>query len=279
MTPITPSQPPAFRRAPVSSHLILLALSLITIFPIYWMLLTSLRPNSELYSASLVPTQITFEHYVRAWNAIPMGRMLLNTLVMAFSQAVLQVVTSVLAAYAFARWNFPGRTILYSLFALTWLVPFQATMIPNYVVLTQLGWRNTLMGLIVPHASSAFAILLLFQAFKSFPLELIDAARIDGATNWGVLWRVIGPNLRATIASLGVLLFISAWNDYFWPLLVTSRLENSTIQIGLQMFMSTDGNLWGPLMAAASIASLPILVVYIILQRQVIDSFVKSGLR
>ncbi len=267
------------RRSSPGSHLILIALSLVAVFPIYWMILTSLRSEGNIYSANLLPTEITLDNYARAWSAIPMARMLLNTVVMAASQTTLQLLTSVLAAYAFARWNFRGKNILYALFALTWLVPFQATMIPNYVTLTQLGWRNSLAGLIIPHASSAFAILLLFQSFKSFPLELIDAARIDGATNWGVLWKVIFPNLRAAVASLGVLLFISAWNDYFWPLLVTSRLENSTIQIGLQMFLSTDGNLWGPLMAAASTASLPILIVYVLLQRQIIDSFVKSGLR
>jgi sn-glycerol 3-phosphate transport system permease protein len=267
------------RRSSPVSHLILIVLSLVAVFPIYWMILTSFRPEGTIYSANLMPTEITLDNYARAWSAIPMARMLLNTVVMATSQTVLQLLTSVLAAYAFARWNFRGKNILYALFALTWLVPFQATMIPNYVTLTQLGWRNSLAGLIIPHASSAFAILLLFQAFKSFPLELIDAARIDGATNWGVLWKVVFPNLRAAVASLGVLLFISAWNDYFWPLLVTSRLENSTIQIGLQMFLSNDGNLWGPLMAAASTASLPILIVYVLLQRQIIDSFVKSGLR
>ncbi|MBN8595556.1 MAG: carbohydrate ABC transporter permease [Anaerolineae bacterium] len=267
------------QRSSPRSHLLLIVLSLVAVFPIYWMILTSFRADGELYSASLLPGQVTLDHYARAWNAIPMGRMLLNTVVMAASQTLLQLMTSVLAAYGFSRWNFRGKSILYALFALTWLVPFQATMIPNYVTLTQLGWRNSLAGLIIPHASSAFAILLLFQSFKSFPLELIDAARIDGATNWGVLWKVIFPNLRASIASLGVLLFISAWNDYFWPLLVTSHLENSTIQIGLQMFLSTDGNLWGPLMAAATTASLPILVVYVLLQRQIIDSFVKSGLR
>lgn len=271
--------PNALHRRSVGSHAALILLSLLAIFPIYWMILTSLRPAGELYSASLLPNQITLEHYHRAWNAIPMGRMLANTGIMAISQTLLQLLTSVLAAYAFARWRFRGKSILLALFALTWLVPFQATMIPNYVTLTQLGWRNTLWGLIIPHASSAFAVLLLFQSFRSFPLELIDAARIDGASNWGVLWRVIVPNLGAAIASLGVLLFISSWNDYFWPLLVTSRLENTTIQIGLQMFLSSDGNLWGPLMAAATTASLPILVVYGLLQRQIIDSFVKSGLR
>jgi ABC-type glycerol-3-phosphate transport system permease component len=261
------------------SHALLILLSFLAIFPIYWMVITSVRPEREIYSPSPIPGDVSFENYERAWNAIPMGRMLANTILTAISQTTFQVATSVLAAYALSRWRFPGRNVIYALFALTWLVPFQAIMIPNYVLLTQLGWRDTLFALIVPNVGSAFAVLLLFQSFKAFPLELIDAARIDGATSWGILWRVVFPNLRASIASLGVLLFISAWNDYFWPLLVTSRPENSTVQIGLQAFMSSDMNLWGPLMAAATLASLPILLIYLLLQRQVIDSFVKSGLR
>jgi sn-glycerol 3-phosphate transport system permease protein len=261
------------------SHALLIALSFISIFPIYWMLITSVRTEGDIYSPSPIPAEVTFANYERAWTSIPMAQMLANTVVTAVTQTLFQISTSVLAAYAFARWQFPGRNILYALLALTWLVPFQAIMIPNYVLLTQLGWRDTLFALVIPNIGSAFAVLLLFQSFKSFPQELIDAARIDGATSWGILWRVVFPNLRASIASLAVLLFISSWNDYFWPLLVMSRPENSTVQIGLQAFMSSDMNLWGPLMAAATLASLPILLLYLVLQRQVIDSFVKSGLR
>jgi sn-glycerol 3-phosphate transport system permease protein len=127
--------------------------------------------------------------------------------------------------------------------------------------------------------ASAFAVLQLYQTFRSFPKALIEAAQLDGASSWGILWRVIFPNLRAAIASIGVLLFISSWNDYFWPLLVTNKPEYSTLQIGLQSFMSTEANQWGPLMAATTIASLPILLIYLLLQRQIIDSFVKGGLR
>jgi sn-glycerol 3-phosphate transport system permease protein len=198
---------------------------------------------------------------------------------MASLQMIGQLITALLAAYAFARWKFLGSRVLFALIAMTWLVPFQVTMIPNYVLLSRLGWLNTMTGLVIPHIASAFAVLLLYQNIKSFPTDLVDSARMDGATSWGLLWRVVVPNLRAALAALGILLFISSWNEYFWPLLVTSKLENSVIQIGLQAFMTDQGDLWGPLMAAATMASLPIFVLYLILQRQVIDSFIKSGLR
>lgn len=263
----------------MSQHTLLIGLAFICVFPFYWMIISSLRPETDIYSAQLWPSSWTLDNYFFAWSAIPILRMLTNTIVMAFSQTGLQLITSVLAAYAFTRWDFAGKTLLFTLFALTWLVPFQVTMIPNYVSITAFGWRNTLIGLIVPNLASAFAILTLFQTFKSFPRSLIEAARVDGSSNWGILWRIIVPNLRASIAALGILLFISSWNEYFWPLIVTNKLENTTIQIGLQLFMSTDGNLWGPMMAAATLSSLPVIVIYLILQRQIIDSFVKWGLK
>ncbi|MHA6482385.1 carbohydrate ABC transporter permease [Paenibacillus sp. strain BS8-2] len=262
-----------------AKHTLLIALALLAVFPIYWMIATSLKPESDVFSSSLVPLRITFDNYVQAWNAIPMDRMLANSMLVAILQTVLQLGTSILAAYAFTRWEFKGSSLIYGLIALTWLVPFQVIMIPNYVAISGFGWRDHLAGLIVPNIASAFAVLQLYNAFKSYPKTLIEAARLDGASDWGVLWRTILPNLKAAVASIGILLFITSWNDYFWPLLVTTKLENTTIQKGLQMFISSEGNMWGALMAATTIASLPVLIIYLILQRQIIDSFVKGGLK
>jgi len=121
--------------------------------------------------------------------------------------------------------------------------------------------------------------VLLRQNMKGFPVAILDAARIDGASSWRVLWRIVVPNLRAPLAALGILLFISTWNEYFWPLLVTNKTQDTVIQVGLQMFLTQEGNQWGALMAAASLASLPIFALYIALQRQVIEAFVRSGLK
>jgi ABC-type glycerol-3-phosphate transport system permease component len=263
----------------IGKHAVLIALSFLAVFPLYWMVNTSFKPNAEVFSASLWPRHWTFDNYAQAWRSVPMARMLTNSVVVAVLQTVTQLLTSVLAAYAFTRWQFRLSGLIYGLIGLTWLVPFQVIMIPNYVVISGLGWRDSLMGLIIPNIASAFAVMQLFNTFKSFPKALIEAARLDGASDWSILWRTIFPNLRAAIASIGILLFITAWNDYFWPLLVTTKLEHSTIQKGLQMFMSTDMNLWGPLMAATTIASLPVLILYSLLQRQIIDSFLKGGLR
>lgn len=274
-----PSEPGRRRRLFVG-HLALVLLSLASVFPIYWMFVTSVKPSGDIFSTSLWPTSATFDHYTEVWQTIPIGRMLVNTFRMAALQTVGQLVTALLAAYAFARWSFRGERLLFLAFVATWLVPFQATMLPNYVLLADLGWLNSVWAMVVPQLAAAFAIILLRQHLKSFPTELIDAARMDGASSWGVLWKVIVPNIRAPLSALTILLFVSAWNEYFWPLLVINDIDQSVVQIGLQMYLSQDaGDQWGPLMAAASIASLPILVLYIGLQRQVIDAFVRSGLK
>ncbi|ASS66086.1 MULTISPECIES: carbohydrate ABC transporter permease [unclassified Paenibacillus] len=260
-------------------HVLLIAVSFLAIFPLYWMIVTSLKPEAEVYSAAWFPSHPTLDNYKTAWSSIPMARMLSNSLVTAAAQTAAQVATSILAAYAFVRWRFRGSGLIYGLIALTWLVPFQVIMIPNYVAVSGFGWRDSLMGLIVPNAASAFAVMQLYGAFRSYPAALIEAARLDGCGDWAILWKTILPNLKAPIASIAILLFITSWNDYFWPLLVTTKMEHSTIQKGLQMFISSDGNMWGALMAGTTIASLPVLVIYLLLQRSIIDSFVKGGLK
>ncbi|MGG1552988.1 carbohydrate ABC transporter permease [Paenibacillus ferrarius] len=267
------------RPALAGKHILLILLSLLAIFPFYWMLNTSFKTAGDIYSTSLLPKHWTFDNYLYAWKAIPMARMMANSLTVAIVQTATQLLTSVLAAFAFTRWQFRGQGIVFAVISLTWLVPFQVIMIPNYVVISGWGLRNNLLGLIIPNLVSAFAVLQMYHAFRTFPKTLIEAARLDGASDWSVLWRTVFPNLRATIASTGVLLFISAWNDYFWPLLVTNKPQFSTLQIGLQSFMSTEANQWGPMMAATTMASLPILVIYLALQRHIIDSFLKGGLR
>jgi ABC-type glycerol-3-phosphate transport system permease component len=251
----------------------------VSIFPVWWMIVTSLRPPDEIYSALPWPAAPTLDNYRYTLSAIPVRTMLANTVVFSAAATVLQLLTALLAAYGFARWRFFGDRILFALVAMTWLVPFQVVMIPNYILVSQLGLVDTLAALILPNMASAFAILLLVQAMRSFPSEVIEAAQMDGASHWRVLWRIMVPNLRAPLAALAILLFISSWNEYFWPLLLTRSPDRTVIQIGLQMFLTEEGNQWGPLMAASTLACLPVLLLYAVLQRQVIDSFVKAGLR
>lgn len=262
-----------------AGHLMLVLLSIFCLFPVYWMVVTSLRPANATFETSLWPTSVSLDNYAYALNAIPIVQMLVNTLIISAVVTVIQLFTGLLAAYAFARWRFPFDKLVYSFVALTWLVPLQVVMIPNYLLVANLGLLDSVVALILPHFTSALAILLLAQTMRSFPKEVVEAARMDGARSWRILWEVMTPNLRGTIASLAILIFISTWNEYFWPLLLSRTPENSVIQIGIQMFMTTEGTQWGPLMAASTMASLPVLIFYVVLQRQVIQSFMKSGIR
>lgn len=260
-------------------HAVMVVLSIVSIFPIYWMIVTSLRPENEIFSTALWPSHPTFDNYLFVLTRVPMLQMLFNTTIVAAATALLQVVIGMFAAYALVRWRMRLSAVVHGLIALSWLVPFQITMIPNYVLASRLGLLDTLTGLVVPNAAHAFAILLLYHAMRTFPTEVLEAARMDGARSFRILWQIVTPNMGAPIASLSIIAFISAWNEYFWPLLLSRKPENSVVQIGLQMFMTQEGNLWGPLMAAAALASLPILLIYLVLQRHVIESFMKSGIR
>ncbi|GGF20124.1 ABC transporter permease [Youhaiella tibetensis] len=262
-----------------AGHLLMVLLSIFCLFPVYWMVASSFRPANAMFETSLWPMTGSLDNYTQAIDAIPIGRMLINTLVFSAVSTVLQLLTGILAAFAFARWKFPFDKLVYTGVALTWLVPFQVVMIPNYLLVAQMGLLDNVLALILPNLASALAILLLAQAMRGFPKEVVEAARMDGARNWRILWEVLVPNLRGTIASLAILIFISTWNEYFWPLLLSRTAENSVVQIGIQMFMTTEGNQWGPLMAASTLASLPVLIIYIVLQRQVVQSFMKSGIR
>lgn len=262
-----------------AGHAIMVVLGIFCLFPVYWMIVTSLRPANKVFEKSLWPTAASMDNYVYALKAIPIVQMLVNTLVVSAVVTVIQLLTGLLAAYAFARWRFRFDKIVHALIALTWLVPLQVVMIPNYLLIANLGLLDSVTALILPHFASALAVLMLLQAMRSFPNEVLEAARMDGAGSWRILWEVVVPNLRGTIASLAILVFISTWNEYFWPLLLSRTPENSVVQIGIQMFMTSEGTLWGPLMAASTLASLPIFVLYIVLQRQVVSSFMKSGIR
>jgi multiple sugar transport system permease protein len=262
----------------VLAHACLVGLSVFSLFPILWMYLTAFRPPADVLSRSVIPTGLSVENYAEAFTDLPIGLLLLNSTLMAAGVAIGQLVVSLLAAYAFGRWSFRGDRLLFVAFIATWLVPFQVTMIPNYVLLSRLGWLESLTGVIVPQLSAAFAVILLRQHMKSFPRELLDAARMDGRGSWSTLWTVVVPNLRAPIAALSILLFVAAWNEYFWPLLVL-RSPDTVVQIALKGFLTEFGNDYGALMAAAGLLCLPIFVLYLVLQRHVIDAFVRSGLR
>jgi multiple sugar transport system permease protein/sn-glycerol 3-phosphate transport system permease protein len=276
----TSDQPVATRSRAglVVGHVVLAALALFSVFPVYWMFATSLRAPEDALDQSPFPWPLSFENFAYVWETIPIGGMLVNTFTMALILAVAQLFIAVLAAYAFAVWRFPGQKLLMFLFIGSWLVPFQVTMIPNYLLVSQLGLLGTIGGVIVPQLSGAFAVLLMVQHMRAFPRELLDAAQMDGRSSWAILWTVVVPNMKPALAALGIMGFISAWNEYLWPSLIM-RQGDALVQVGVRSFLTAEGNNWGATMAAAGLACIPVLLIYILLQRYVVDAFVRSGLK
>jgi len=258
--------------------LVILALLL----PLLWMLSTSFKRPTDLFASGLglVPPRPILTNYVLAWSKYPLPTWFLNSIVTALGVTAGQLVTSTLAAYGFARFLFPGKRVCFLAVLGAMIVPFQVTMIPNYILVADLGLLNTWGAVILPNVHSAFGIFLLRQFFLGVPQELFDAASLDGAGIWQTFWRVVLPMSRAPLSALGIYLFLGAWNAYFWPLLVLSERGSQTLPIGLRSFLDVElGIEWGLLMAAATLASLPALVAFAVAQKQLIQSFVMSGIK
>jgi sn-glycerol 3-phosphate transport system permease protein len=264
------------------THALAIALSVAVVFPLLWMISTAFKRDDEFFTPDirLIPHRPTLENFIEVWSAEPMLAWFGNSLSTSAGITVGQIFLSILAAYGFARFDFPGKQPLFLLVLGSMIVPFQVTMIPNYILVADWHLLNTVWAVIIPNLSAAFAVFLLRQHFLMFPRELFDAAMIDGANSWQVLWRIVVPISRSALAALAILLFLNAWNMYFWPLLVLSDKTAQTLPLGLRHFIDPEaGNAWGLLMAGATIASLPPLLAYALAQRQIINSFVTSGLK
>lgn len=263
----------------VVTHLVLLALSFICVFPIYWMIISSLKNGSDIFQYDIIASNPTIQNYQDAFTSVPLGRMMFNSLIISLGTAGAQLLVAVLFAYAFTRWNFRGKNILYGFLAVTWLIPIQAIMVPNYVQMINMGLNNTLIAMILPHCCSVFTNITMYQNFNAMPRALIDAARLDGSSELQILKDIVLPNMKSSVVSLGIVLVINAWNDYLWPTLIARSDAIKPIQIGLKSFTGADTNMWGASMAAATISTIPILIIYILMSKKIINSFMKGGIK
>lgn len=260
-------------------HGLLLLGSLVTLTPFGLMLVVSLWPKTAFLMGRFPPDQITIQNYFETFRSIPFGRFYLNSLIVATSTVTLQILTASLAAFAFARLRFWGRETLFLLYLATLMIPFQVTMIPNYIIIARfLQWRDTYQALILPTAFSAFSTFLLRQYFKGLPLDLDEAARMDGANSFRIWWQIIMPLSGPVIATLAIFNFQGSWNDFLWPLVITSKEQMRTIPIGLASFQGQYQTEWHLLMAGAVIALLPILVIYVIGQNWFVRGITLTGM-
>jgi sn-glycerol 3-phosphate transport system permease protein len=270
------------RPGQIFAHATILLLILTLLFPVIWMVSTSFKQPADIFSSGLdlLPTKPVLLNYVVAWKKYALPTWFLNSLVTATGITLGQLITSTLAAYGFTRFAFPGRRTCFLFVLGAMLVPFQVTMIPNYILVANWGLLNTWWAVIFPNLHSAFGIFLLRQYFLGLPEELFDAASLDGAGIWQTFLRVVVPLSRAPMGALAVYLFLNAWNAYFWPLLVLSEPNAQTLPIGLRSFLDAEGGIeWGQLMAAATLASMPALAAFFTAQKQIISSFVMTGMK
>ncbi len=260
--------------------LVLVPVALIVMTPYLWMITGSLKHRGTIGEPPyLFPVTFDISNYLKAWEGAPFARYFLNTAFVAVSVVLSRVVIGSMAAYAFAVLKFKGRDLLFLLYLSTMMIPFYAVVIPTYLIIKDLAWFNSYQALIVPRMVDAFAILLLRQAFIAVPKDYLDAARIDGASHWQVLWRIIFPMSLPTVMTVAIFSFLFIWNDFLWPFLVANDTNMRMIQTGLQAFSGRYLTEWTYWMAGTVMATLPPILLFLAAQKQFISGLSRSGLR
>jgi multiple sugar transport system permease protein len=285
VTPVRSTAPsgrgPAFKRMLVY---IILTLGLsITLLPFLMMILSSFKSNTEMLRIppTFLPESPTLENYTKIFNdpQLPLLRFYGNSAFVAIFNSISTLFTSALIGYMFAKFVFPGKRMLFGWFLTMMMIPGQITMIPSYLILARLGLINSLWGLVIFSAVDAFGIFMLRQFCETLPNELLDAARIDGASEWQIFWRIAIPQLGPPLATLGILNFMHNWNAYLWPMIVLQKIEVRTLPIILTWFNSTHTGQGALVMAATVLIVLPILFVFIFFQRWIVQGFTMSGFK
>ncbi|HEV8655276.1 MAG TPA: carbohydrate ABC transporter permease [Candidatus Limnocylindria bacterium] len=290
--PMRPRVPPIVSTA--FKHVVLIVVGLFVAYPFYFMISTSLKEFFEatVTPPTLFPTSLHFENYAEAWSRQPWGRYFANTTFIASMTVFGEIVIAILAAYAFAQMNFRGKNVLFALFLATYMMPGEATLIPNFVMMSKappgvnpffpiprLNLYDTYAAQILPFLASAFSVFLLRQQFLAIPRELRDAAVIDGAGHLRFLWSVVLPISVPALVTVAILSFYGSWNSFQWPFIVTSSDAVRPVQVGLNAFRAEAGSLYHLLMAAAAFVVAPIVLLYLIGQRFLVQGVARTGIR
>jgi len=261
-------------------YLVLVALVVMTNYPFIWMITTSLKSRSEVFvfPPTLLPEAMIWNNYSEAWNMSDWPRYFTNTLVTTIIPTIGQMLFGSLAAYAFTR-KFKGSKLLFTLFLGTMMIPSQATLVPNYVILRNLGWINTFKGLTVPFISSSFAVFLLRQYFLTIPKDYEDAAVIDGCGPFHFLFRILIPLSKPALVTVALFAIMERWNDFIWALIMTTKDNMRTVQVGMAVFQSEAGTEWTLMMAAATFISLPVIIFFLFVQDKFIEGVMTTGIK
>jgi multiple sugar transport system permease protein len=262
-------------------YLVLILIGAFFVLPIAWMFSTAFKPFVETLQPTWIPQAPTLENFTNIFNdpSIPVLRWFMNSVGVALAFTALVVVIDALAAYAYARMEFVGRNLLFGLLLATLVMPGIMFLVPNYLTVVRLGWLNTYQGVIAPGLSGVFGVFFLRQFFQSIPKELEEAAYIDGATVFTTFLRVSLPLARGAIATLAIITFLTSWNDFLWPLLILNDRTLQTLPVGLATIQGQYSFDYGKLMAGAVVTAVPVLILYMFLQRYIIQNVAMTGLK
>jgi len=262
-------------------YLFLILGAILMIGPLAWMFLTSFKFPAEViqYPPTWFPKKPTLSNYVEVFSLMKVFRLFLNSSIVAIANTASVLFFSSLAGYTFAIYRSPGRDLIFLAILSSMMIPFQVIMIPLYLIIRSFGWLNTYQALIVPGMMSAFGIFLMRQFVTTIPMELIEAARIDGCPEFGIYWNLILPNLKPALSALGVFTFLWNWDNFLWPVVVTDSWKLFTLPVGLAMFTHQYFTEYNLVMAGSSMAVIPVLVVYFIAQKQIIRGITLTGLK
>jgi ABC-type glycerol-3-phosphate transport system permease component len=262
-------------------HLLAYAGALVMLFPLYWMVRAGLKPESEVFAwpPSLLPGRLDFGVWVRAWNSGPFARFMVTSLFVSSTAMAASLFVNSLGAFAFAKYRFRGQNLLFVLYLSTMMIPGQVTMIPLFLTVRDLGWVNTYQGIIAPGLASGFAVFLIRQYMVTIPSELMDAARIDGANEWGIYWRIVLPLSQPVLIVWALLSFLHSWNDFLWPLIILNERFKFTLPIGLQYFQTEYYTIYNQMLAITTISLIPVLLLFLLFQKYIVQGIATTGLR
>jgi multiple sugar transport system permease protein len=279
----------------ILTYIILIIGALVMVMPFLWMISTSLKPDNEIFGDAIrwIPSEFDFKNYADAFEQTNMPRLFLNTTYITFVAVVSQVLLGSMAGYVFARLQFRGKTIIFFTLLTTMMVPFEVLIIPVFLLIRYFplaggndilgqggsGLINTFAGVMFPNFVSVFGVFLFRQFYLSFPKEIEEAAIVDGCSRIGVYWRILLPNSKPVVGTMALFAFLWSWNDFLWPLVVIKEDSLKTIQLGLSLFNQEQGTQWAELMAASVMAVVPVILLYIFLQRFLVSGGLTSGLK
>lgn len=274
-------------------YIAMIIISICMILPFIWSLLTSIKPEEEMFQLPIkwLPSEVTWKHYMTAFTTVPFGKYFTNSMILAVAGVLLNLLFGSLSGYAFAKFNFKGKKVLFTILVGAMAIPGIVTMIPTFLVLKHFpliggnslfgeggsGFINSFWAVILPGASGSFAVFFMRQFFLTLPDELMEMARIEGCGEFKIFYKIYLPLAKPALATLGIFTFQAGWNSFLWPLIVLNDPDKATIQMGLQAFSYNYQTDFGPMMAGASIAILPILVLFLLLQRYFVQGIAFSG--